>query len=76
MSTEEISFLNQSDSYCVCVIDMIGSTKVISQISTFPDKIRKYYSVFLNSMSTTIKKHVGIIIKNIGDSLIFFFKNF
>jgi class 3 adenylate cyclase len=76
MSTEEISFLNQSDSYCVCVIDMIGSTKVISQISTFPDKIRKYYSVFLNSMSTIIKKHVGIIIKNIGDSLIFFFKNF
>jgi two-component system response regulator ChvI len=73
MSTEEISFLNESDSYCVCVIDMIGSTKVISQISTFPDKIRKYYSVFLNSMSAIIKKHGGRIIKNIGDSLIFYF---
>ena len=73
MSTEEISFLNESDSYCVCVIDMIGSTKVISQISTFPDKIRKYYSIFLNSMSAIIKKHGGIIIKNIGDSLIFYF---
>ena len=73
MSTEEISFLNQSDSYGVCVIDMIGSTKVISQISTYPDKIRKYYSVFLNSMSAIIKKHGGVIIKNIGDSLIFYF---
>jgi two-component system, OmpR family, response regulator ChvI len=73
MSTEEISFLNESDSYCVCFIDMIGSTKVISQISTFPDKVRKYYSVFLNSMSAIIKKHEGIIIKNIGDSLIFYF---
>src|ERR671931_2152449 len=73
MTTEEISFLNESDSYCVCFIDMIGSTKVISQISTFPDKIRKYYSVFLNSMSAIIKKHGGIIIKNVGDSLIFYF---
>jgi CheY-like chemotaxis protein len=52
---------------------MIGSTKIISQISTFPDKIRKYYSVFLNSMSAIIKKHGGIIIKNVGDSLIFYF---
>ena len=73
MSTEEISFLNESNFYCVCFIDMIGSTKVISQISTFPDKIRKYYSVFLNSMSAIIKKYGGIIIKNIGDSLIFYF---
>src|SRR5919202_868474 len=73
MSTEEISFLDGSDSYCVCFIDMIGSTKIISQISTFPDKIRKYYSVFLNSMSAIIKKHGGVIIKNVGDSLIFYF---
>ena len=73
MSNEEISFLDGSDSYCVCFIDMIGSTKVISQISTCPDKIRKYYTVFLNSMSAIIKKYGGIIIKNIGDSLIFYF---
>jgi two-component system, OmpR family, response regulator ChvI len=52
---------------------MIGSTKVISQLSTFADKIRKYYSVFLNSMSAITKKHEGIIIKNIGGSLIFYF---
>ena len=73
MASEEISFLNESDSYCVCFIDMIGSTKVISQIATVPEKIRKYYSIFLNSMSTIIKKYGGIIIKNIGDSLIFYF---
>jgi len=73
MSNEEISFLDGSDSYCVCFIDMIGSTKVVSQISTFPDKIRKYYTVFLNSMSAIIKKYGGIVIKNIGDSLIFYF---
>jgi hypothetical protein len=27
MAIEEVSFLNESDSYCVCFIDMIGSTK-------------------------------------------------
>ena len=61
IATEEISFLNESDSYCVCFIDMIGSTKVISQIATVPEKIRKYYSIFLNSISTIIKKYVGVI---------------
>jgi CheY-like chemotaxis protein len=69
---EEISFLTQSDSYCVCFVDMIDSTKVIAQIA-IPDKVRKYYSVFLNSMSALIKKFGGSIIKNLGDSLVFYF---
>lgn len=73
MTTEEISFLNRSDSYCVCYIDMIESTKVISKIATLPDKVRKYYSIFLNSMSAIIKKYDGIITKNVGDSLIYYF---
>jgi two-component system, OmpR family, response regulator ChvI len=73
MATGEISFLNKSDSYCVCFIDMIGSTKVISQFATVPEKIRKYYSIFLNSMSGIIKRYGGTIIKNIGDSLVFYF---
>ena len=73
MTTEEISFLNQSDSYCVCYIDMIESTEVISKIATLPDKVRKYYSIFLNSMSAIIKKYEGIITKNVGDSLIYYF---
>jgi two-component system, OmpR family, response regulator ChvI len=70
--TEEISFLSNSDSYCVCFIDMIDSTKIIAQIAV-PDKVRKYYSIFLNSMSALIKKFGGCIIKNLGDSLVFYF---
>ena len=70
--TEEISFLTNSDSYCVCFIDMIDSTKIIAQIA-IPDKVRKYYSIFLNSMSALIKKFGGSIIKNLGDSLVFYF---
>jgi class 3 adenylate cyclase len=70
--TEEISFLTNSDSYCVCFIDMIDSTNIIAQIA-IPDKVRKYYSIFLNSMSALIKKFGGSIIKNLGDSLVFYF---
>jgi hypothetical protein len=51
---------------------MIGSTKVIAQIA-IPNKVRKYYSVSLNSMSALIKKFGGSIIKNLGDSLVFYF---
>jgi len=70
--TEEISFLSNSNSYCVCFVDMIDSTKIIAKIA-IPDKVRKYYSIFLNSMSALIKKFGGSIIKNLGDSLVFYF---
>jgi CheY-like chemotaxis protein len=51
---------------------MIDSTNIIAQIA-IPDKVRKYYSIFLNSMSALIKKFGGSIIKNLGDSLVFYF---
>jgi two-component system response regulator ChvI len=72
ITEEEISFLSNSNSYCVCFVDMINSTKIIAQIA-IPDKVRKYYSIFLNSMSALIKKFGGSIIKNLGDSLVFYF---
>jgi class 3 adenylate cyclase len=36
-------------------------------------KIRKYYSIFLNTMASIIKQHNGKVIKNAGDSLIYYF---
>jgi two-component system, OmpR family, response regulator ChvI len=72
MVVPKISLLNQSYSYCVCRVDMIDSTKVIAGIA-IPYKIRKYYSIFLNSMSLMIKKYGAIINKNVGDSLIYYF---
>lgn len=72
MVVPKISLLNQSYSYCVCMVDMIDSTKVIAGIA-IPYKIRMYYSIFLNSMSLMIKKYGAIINKN-GDSLIYYFQ--
>jgi CheY-like chemotaxis protein/class 3 adenylate cyclase len=69
---EEISFLDQSEHYCVCYVDMIDSTKVISQIKK-SDKIAQYYSIFLNSISLIVHKFAGKIIKNTGDGMVCYF---
>ena len=33
MDRDEISFLDRSEHYCVCYVDMVDSTRVISQIN-------------------------------------------
>jgi CheY-like chemotaxis protein len=37
------------------------------------EKIRGYYSIFLNTMATIIKDHNGKVIKNSGDNLLYYF---
>jgi len=69
---EEIIFLDHSQQYCVCVIDMVNSTETVVKIST-PEKIRRYYSIFINTMAFLVKKYGAKIIKNVGDGLIFYF---
>lgn len=51
---EQITFMNSSHNYCVCIIDIVESTKNTNEITT-SHKIRQYYSLFLNTMSTVIK---------------------
>jgi two-component system, OmpR family, response regulator ChvI len=72
MNSDEISFLDQSEQYCVCYVDMVDSTKVISQIKK-SDKIAQYYSIFLNSISLIVHKFAGKIIKNTGDGMVCYF---
>lgn len=71
---EEISFLEQPNnkSYCICLVDIVGSTKIITEM-TGTRKVRKYYSIFLNSMAAISKNFGAKVIKNIGDALLFYF---
>lgn len=69
---EQITFINYTRHYCICFVDIVDSTKTACKI-TEPDKIRQYYSVFLNSMASIIKRHNGKTIKNSGDSLLYYF---
>ncbi|CAN5846085.1 hypothetical protein BH23THE1_BH23THE1_16150 [soil metagenome] len=69
---EQINFINFTQQYCIGFIDIINSTQETAKIKD-PKKLRKYYSLFLNSMSTVLNQHHGKIIKNSGDNLFFYF---
>ena len=69
---DQISFINYTRNYCVCFVDIVDSTKTACEI-TESNKIRQYYSVFLNRMASIIKRHNGKTIKNSGDSLLYYF---
>src|ERR1044072_811035 len=69
---EQINFINFTQQYCIGFIDIINSTQETAKIKD-PKKLRKYYSLFLNSMSAILNQYHGKIIKNSGDNLFFYF---
>src|ERR687885_2419391 len=69
---EEISFSSKSQSYCVCFVSMIDSTETTLTISD-PDKIRRYYSIFINTMAALARSFSAKVIKNTGTSLVYCF---
>jgi two-component system, OmpR family, response regulator ChvI len=70
--TKEVSFLDHSQNYCVCFVDMVNSTKATAEISN-RQKIGQYYSIFINTMAVLAKNYGAKIVKNAGDALIFYF---
>ncbi len=66
-----VNFLETSQSYCVGLVDIVNSTKISASLPQ--KKLSKYYEVFLNSMAQIVEKFGGFVIKNIGDSLLFYF---
>jgi CheY-like chemotaxis protein/class 3 adenylate cyclase len=66
---EEICFI-EAQNCCVCFVDIINSTRITSSINN-PEKVRKYYEIFLNTMAAIARNSGAKIIKNVGDCLIF-----
>ena len=69
---QEISFTTKSQSYCICFVSMVDSTETTFTISD-PDKIRRYYSIFINTMAAIVRTFGAKIIKNTGTSVIYYF---
>ena len=69
---EEISFSSKSQSYCVCFVSMVDSIGATFTIRD-PDKVRRYYSIFINTMAAIARSFGAIVIKNTGDSLVYYF---
>jgi class 3 adenylate cyclase len=67
----EVLFSGQQEKGCVCFIDMVDSTKIVDKMSELD--LSRYYSIFLNDMTTIIQNFEGTIIKNSGDALMYYF---
>lgn len=66
-----LQFSEQSENYFVCFLDIIESTRITAKLTDLESG--KFYSIFLNSMATVIRDYDGIVVKNIGDALLFYF---
>jgi hypothetical protein len=69
---KEIVFSDKSQKCCVCFVSMVDPVSTISGIRD-PDKIRRYYSVFINTIAAIARNFNAKIIKNTASSLIFYF---
>ena len=54
---DDIIFQGISSDFCVCMLDIVNSTAITSSLA-HEDKIRKFYSLFVNSVSPVIT-HFG-----------------
>jgi class 3 adenylate cyclase len=73
VGTKEISFSGEVQNYCVCFIDIIGSTKISSELT--PTQLSRYYELFLNTIALIATNFGAKIVKNAGDALIFYFND-
>ena len=71
---KEIAFSSKSQNCCVCFVSMVDSIEATFEIKD-PEKIRRYYSVFINTMAAIARNFGAKIIKNTASSLIFYFPN-
>jgi two-component system, OmpR family, response regulator ChvI len=72
IGASEISFSGKVQNYCICMIDMIGSTRVSAELT--PSQLSRYYELFLNAIALIAKNFGAKIVKNAGDALIFYFE--
>ena len=66
-----LQFSDYSENYCVCMVDIMNSTKITSKLSD--EDTSEFYRIFLNSTATIVRNFGGIVVKNIGDALLFYF---
>jgi len=66
-----VDFSGESNNYCVGFVDIANSTQISATMKH--EKMSKYYEIFLNSMANIVERFDGFVIKNIGDSLLYYF---
>ena len=67
-----ISFSGIPQNFAIGFVDIVNSSNITAKLTY--RKASMYYSTFLNSMSVVVNASGGKVVKNIGDSLMFYFK--
>jgi class 3 adenylate cyclase len=62
---------NQAESFCVGIVDIVNSTRTVAKLTQ--NKASMYYEIYLNHMANIIEKCNGMVLKTMGDSLLFYF---
>jgi two-component system, OmpR family, response regulator ChvI len=70
---KEIQFTGNSHKCCVCFIDIVDSTRITIIEITDAEKIKRFYSIFINTMAAIARSFGANVIKNTGDSLMYYF---
>lgn len=68
---ELLKFFTATKNYCVGIVDMVGSTGITMKME--PGKASRYYGIFLNGLADVLSRHDAVIVKNVGDSLLYYF---
>lgn len=66
-----LHFSQKNEDSCVCITDIVQSTTITANLSN--EQIKNFYETFINSIAEIVKKFNGVVVKNIGDSLLFYF---
>ena len=70
INADIITFRKVPASYCVSFVDVVDSTRITSMLQS--SKLSRFYSTFLNFMGNAIQKSKASIVKNFGDSLLYY----
>ena len=71
LKDQMISFKEIDQSYCVGIVDIVNSTQITAKLSQA--KACEYYTVFLNALGYIAEVNGARVVKNIGDSILFYF---
>ncbi len=67
----EIVFSGGTKPCCVGMVDIVNSTASTAKLVN--GKMCEYYTIFLNAMSIIAKEFDAVVVKNLGDSLLYYF---
>jgi two-component system response regulator ChvI len=69
---QELSFSGRSQNYCVSFVSMVDSADITFEVND-AEKVRTYYSIFVNTMAAIARSFDAKIIKNTNTSLLYYF---